>query len=241
MSCDSATPRSALPAAASVAPVVTTSSTSTRCGSASAVAARSCDRPADVTAKALSTARARCSAESPAKSGREPETRSSRATSARNPCARSEVTACRATRETWQPPRARATRRCVGIGTSHITDAPDAATATVRARAAPSPGPRSCLWRSLSARTAARAGPSYGAAAHTGGRSGGAGSGAACRTGPARKCVQDVHILVPVRPQPPHVRGISRSLRSLSALWPRRHAPRDGRSLTPSTVRSRRA
>ena len=196
--------RSARTASARLAPVVTTSSTTTTVPADGGVAPRrSRWAPARLAA--------RPAPDSPAWSASRRLATSSGATVVRR-CARIVVAACFAMRSNGSWPRCRVARRREGTGTRStgpyvVATAADteAASATPRGRARAS---RPC---SLCARSMARTGPSYAVTAKVVGKPGGHGLGRACAGCAESTAAQPPHSRSPSRSQPAQLRGSTRS------------------------------
>ncbi len=196
--------RSARTDSRAVAPVVSTSSTSTI--SAFAGIPRSAKRPGAVRTRP-SRLRTRSAGVKPT------ESRTSRPTRNRGTMrvSGSHCAATAAERSTGSPPRRRAATPLLGAGTSTKGRRGERNSASAPASAAPSGFARSRLPRSLTASTARRAGPAYGPSAQHG--TPGSVRGHTRTGGPVRVTAQAAHQSAPERPQPAQAAGSTRSSR----------------------------
>jgi hypothetical protein len=209
--------RTARAASVNEAPVVIRSSTRTIRPPASSRAL-----PA-ATSRAPARLVSRCREPSPAWSATTRRCRSTAATLAAVPARRSCPAAASAIRRVGSCPRARTARRAEGTGTSSTGAGPPPAreatepqqARTAPARAVPSGPARVSAPRSLWDRSVARTAPSYGAAAWTGGRPAGSGTGRTRRGAvPWRAARHSGQSTVRGLPQPPHSAGSTKSVRS---------------------------
>ncbi len=189
---------------AAVAPVVSTSSTTTTSAFAADRAASGAARDTHIRPRRLCL---RSPGDRPTESCTPRHTRNTGTSWQPS----SDRTATAAVRTTGSPPRLRAAARRLGAGTSSNGTPGVRNRRRAPAMACPSGAARSVRPRSLSARTARRAGPAYRATAQHG--TPGSVRGRSRSGGPASAVAHASHHGVPGRPQPPHATGRTRSRR----------------------------
>jgi len=210
-------PASTSQTAATVAPLVMTSSTTTTAGQLRGDHPECDNHPGTGDRRGTSdrcASRARSAAHSPAESARG-SARTGRAVATHRPSRRSRRATARASLHMWSPRRCRAAFAVLGTGTSSTGRGAGAAARNTAARTSASDPARAWRPRSLYVRISSRSRPRYGPAAWHGGRPGGGGSGrTGCGVRAASAATQSPQISPAAsRRHPAQVTGSSRSRR----------------------------